>query len=304
MILGTIFLGLGVYMAPALWRITPQGTVGEGLVAFLPLDTKPSAGESTAGQPALDWGRDFAAAWKQATESNKDIFIDFTGVYCTNCRANEKNVFVLPEVRKELEKYIRVQLYTDSVPDPKLDRNAATAQADRNRDLLAATFGDVSNPLYAIIKPRKGEQPFVTDGNGVSKINGANRKWIRKGLIPNDKIQDFENFLRNPQPIQMPWFAATSHEQDDQRPLPWPSGFTQDVPYAFSLRALLGQTGKQSKRSARIPRSSFILHPFSRNGLHCAPAHTQPPGHDGPLCKKGPCFFEDAQNVLAHLRLK
>jgi thiol:disulfide interchange protein len=199
MILGTIFLGLAVYMAPALWRVTPQGSVGEGLVAFLPLDTRPANQDSRTGQPGLEWGRDFAKAWKEAIDSNKDIFIDFTGVNCTNCRANEKNVFVLPEVRKELEKYVRVQLYTDSVPDPKLDRIQAVAQADRNRELLAATFADVSNPLYAIVKPQKGEQPFVTDANGTSRFNGANHKWVRKGLIPNDKIQDFENFLRNPQ---------------------------------------------------------------------------------------------------------
>jgi thiol:disulfide interchange protein DsbD len=199
MLLGTIFLGLAVYMAPALWRVTPQGAIGEGLVAFLPWDSKPAQQDSRTGQPEQEWSRDFTMAWKQATDSDKDIFIDFTGVTCTNCRANEKNVFVLPAVRKEFEKYILVKLYTDSVPDRNLTRAEAVAQAERNSDLQAATFGDVSNPLYAIIKPRKGEQPFVTESDGKSRINGANRKWIRKGLIPSDKVQDFENFLRNPQ---------------------------------------------------------------------------------------------------------
>src|SRR5262249_8365757 len=48
MLFASIFLGFAVYMIPALWRVTPQGVIGKGLVAFLPLDTREE----------MDWSRD------------------------------------------------------------------------------------------------------------------------------------------------------------------------------------------------------------------------------------------------------
>jgi thiol:disulfide interchange protein DsbD len=189
MVIGTVFLGLAVYMMPALWRITPQGVVGEGIVAFLPWDSR-------AGQQELEWTRDFEKAWETASAAKKPIFIDFTGVNCTNCRANEKNVFVRPEVRNELKKYVLVQLYTDSVPDEKLTPSEAASKATANRELLGETYNDVSNPFYAIVRPQAGAPALVMDSNGKPKLNGANLQWTRKGLIPKDKIADFEEFLR------------------------------------------------------------------------------------------------------------
>jgi thiol:disulfide interchange protein DsbD len=191
MLLGTVFLGFAVYMAPALWRVTPQGIIGHGLVAFLPWDSK-------ASQEELTWSRSYEEAWDLASREGKLIFIDFTGVNCTNCRANEKNVFVKPAVRKELEKYVRVQLYTDSVPDQTLSPAEASAQAARNSLWQSATFDDVTNPFYAIIRPQRGQPPLVAGSDGRSKLNGAQHQWTRKGFIPENKIRDFEQFLSEP----------------------------------------------------------------------------------------------------------
>jgi thiol:disulfide interchange protein DsbD len=191
MLLGTIFLGLAVYMAPALWRVTPQGVIGRGLVAFLPWD-----GKSTAEE--LTWSRDYKEAYERASKEGKLVFIDFTGINCTNCRANEKNVFVRPTVRKELEKYVRVQLYTDSVPDQSLSPAQAQAQAARNSRWQSATFDDVTNPFYAIIRPQSGQPPVVPGPDGTERLNGAARQWTRKGYIPEAKIADFESFLSDP----------------------------------------------------------------------------------------------------------
>ena len=79
--------------------------VGEALVALAPLD--PSSGKDHL---------DYDEALAEAVAKNKDLFIDFTGVNCTNCRANEKNVFSKPAVERLLKKYVVVKLYTDSVP--------------------------------------------------------------------------------------------------------------------------------------------------------------------------------------------
>jgi thiol:disulfide interchange protein DsbD len=143
LVLATLFIGLGIYMTPALWRETPSGIIGQGVVAFLPLDTKPKKDD-----PHLD----FQAAWNEAKEKNKLIFIDFTGVNCTNCRANE-DIFKRPSFRDKLENYVVVRLYNDTVPDPDQSREKNYQQAQVNRALQENTFGDVSTPLYIILRP-------------------------------------------------------------------------------------------------------------------------------------------------------
>jgi thiol:disulfide interchange protein DsbD len=187
MLLAAVFFGLTVYMVPALWRVTPQGVVGQWVVAFLPLDVKPNEAD-------LHWERDYEKAYAEAVQQNKLIFIDFTGVNCTNCRANEKNVFTRPEVRRELKNFVLAQLYTDSVPNPDLSAAESARQAERNLSWLRETFADVTNPFYAIIKPQQGK-PAVADG----RLTGAAPGRTRKGFIPPGQVPDFEQFLSDPQ---------------------------------------------------------------------------------------------------------
>ncbi len=195
MLFATIFFGLTLYMMPALRRETPQGLVGEGIVAFLPpsFDENRGAGSRGGGEAArLAWHLQYENAWKEAVRDNKLIFIDFTGVNCTNCRDNEKNVFPKAEVQSALRKYARVQLYTDTVPDRSLSASDAKRQADRNsewRDVL--TNGDATNPYYVIFRPDPKE-PFK-DG----KLNGQ-KIDLRNGTIRD--IPDFVRFLQTPQP--------------------------------------------------------------------------------------------------------
>jgi thiol:disulfide interchange protein DsbD len=192
MILATIFFGLALHLTPALWRTTPLGIVGEGLVAFLPLDTKPKTASGAGGEAHLDWALDYETAWKQAVKENKLIFIDFTGVNCTNCRDNENRVFPKPNVRKELEKYVRVQMYNDFVPKPGLSRAESRAQALRNREWQENTFRDVTTPLYVVFKPAK-DAPF--DGD---KLKGTTLAQ-RGGKIFDEEIAGFvANVLQAP----------------------------------------------------------------------------------------------------------
>jgi len=160
--------------------------IGRAVVAFLPLDTKPD----------LDWYRNIDEAWEEANTTGKPIFIDFTGVNCTNCRYNEKNVFTKPAVRNQMKDYVLLQLYTDNVPEEGLSFAESQAQGKFNSSLQGGTFGDITNPFYAIIIPKKGEKPFTKDEDGKVKLNGQ-IVGTRKGLIPADKIKDFERFLKN-----------------------------------------------------------------------------------------------------------
>ena len=195
MLLAGMCLSFAIYIAPALWRTTPQGFVGTNVVAFLPLDTKIQPGESQSGEK--EWYRDYETAYKEAVAKDKLIFIDFTGQNCANCRYNEKNVFPLPEVQRELKKYVRVQLYTDVVPDATLSAAEAEKLGAKNSGLRENTFNDSSNPLYAIIQPREQSGPFV-EKNGTQQLAGADRNRVRKGQIVGSQVSDFVSFLRTP----------------------------------------------------------------------------------------------------------
>lgn len=116
------------------------------LESFLP-PAKESAGSTVGGTPMsneLSWiNNDYQAALKQAQAENKKIFIDFTGYTCTNCRWMEANMFPKPAVKTELEKFVRVRLYTDGEGEPY----------EGFQKMQEARFGTVALPLYAIITP-------------------------------------------------------------------------------------------------------------------------------------------------------
>lgn len=196
MLLASGFLALSLYMAPLLWRVTPLGWLGRGLVGFLPLDTRAPTASARAGEPELAWTRDYEAAWAQAKSQGKLLFIDFTGQNCQNCRYNEKNVFPIPGVRDGLSRYVRVQLYTDYVPDPSLTSSASEAQGRRNAEIQSETFGDISNPLYAVVRP-SADAALERTPDGKLKIKGQ-ILGVRKGLISQDLVKDFETFLGRP----------------------------------------------------------------------------------------------------------
>jgi len=60
-----------------------------------------------------NWLEDFSKAQAEAKRSGKKIFINFTGVTCTNCRFMERNMFTRQDVKDALKQYVLVELYTD-----------------------------------------------------------------------------------------------------------------------------------------------------------------------------------------------
>ena len=65
-------------------------------------------------QSNLVWNNNLDDAFIIAAEQNKNIFIDFTGVTCTNCRWMETNIFSINSVEELMSKYVLVSLYTDA----------------------------------------------------------------------------------------------------------------------------------------------------------------------------------------------
>lgn len=83
-------------------------------------------------------------------------------------------MFSQPRVKNLLDKYVLVQLYTDTVP--KKIKQPATS-ADENRDLLYNRFESAQLPLYVILKP-----------------NGKDGQEL--GRYEEGKINDVEGFAR------------------------------------------------------------------------------------------------------------
>ncbi len=141
LMISLIFLSLGFYLLTGLFG----QTLGE-IEAFLPPkaanSTQVSGNFSGAKSPEADWiTNDFQAALTKAKAENKHVFIDFTGYTCTNCRWMEINMFPKTKVNLELEKYVRVRLYTDGEGEP----------FEGFQKMQEEKFNTVALPLYAII---------------------------------------------------------------------------------------------------------------------------------------------------------
>jgi thiol:disulfide interchange protein len=187
MLIAISFLGLAVYLAPAMFGLHPAGVVGDNAIAFLPNRTghendAPSAGGDNAVPGNVpghkDWYLDYDDAWKDAVKNNKLIFIDFTGVNCPNCRYNEGSVFSLAQVKGELKKFVKVSLYTDTVPNAKLTRAESQQQGNRNQKWQEALAkGNATLPYYILLQPDRDAalQDGIPKGRIVGNANGAIR---------------------------------------------------------------------------------------------------------------------------------
>ncbi len=146
MLMSVFFLGIAFYLLTGLLG----ARLGE-LDSFLP-PARP--GEMVAGQRGSSGSEQASARWiesydkalEQARAQNKPVFLNFTGITCTNCRWMELNMFPQPEVKKQLEGFVLAELFTDR----------QTKEDDHNQEMQEKQFGTVALPLYAIISP-KGE---------------------------------------------------------------------------------------------------------------------------------------------------
>ena len=158
-----MFFGLCIYLT--------TGVLGRKLgelESFLPPKNAKSM-FNVLGNPheELAWmTNDFQGALARAKAENKRVFVDFTGYTCTNCRWMEANMFVLPDVRAEMEKFVLVSLYTDGEGEIY----------ERQQQFQQDTFQTVALPFYAVFDP---------DGKPVATFPGLTRD-----------AKDFVDFLR------------------------------------------------------------------------------------------------------------
>lgn len=84
---------------------------------------------------------DLPSGLAQAKTTSKPVFIDFTGYTCTNCRWMESNVFSKPAIEQDMNRFVKVRLYTDG------DGEVYSKQQDYEDQ----HFGTVALPLYALL---------------------------------------------------------------------------------------------------------------------------------------------------------
>jgi thiol:disulfide interchange protein DsbD len=184
LVFGTLFLGLALYMSPALFGRPPRSLVWDRLiVGILPPDSNELAadvapvagGDVAAGAPLEEikatsnepsqaereekkahgvlWGMSYDQARERAADEHKPILIDFTGVNCPNCRLMERTVLRRPEVVALLKKFVTVQLYTDFVPIGSITRQQRAELAEINQDRLLNLAQEQTNPIYVALSP-------------------------------------------------------------------------------------------------------------------------------------------------------
>jgi thiol:disulfide interchange protein DsbD len=172
-----LFLGLALYLTPALFKgqdskpQRPSGAVYAWIEAFLLPEEVPAPPDTK--QEDI-WKTDLKDAIAASKKSGRPVFVDFTGVTCTNCKYNEGSVFPLPAIREEFPQFEKIKLYTDEVPaalyvtDP--GKSAREAEATVNGNFQNDVFGDIALPLYAVLVPQPDGTVKVV-GIAEGKIN-------------------------------------------------------------------------------------------------------------------------------------
>ncbi len=146
--IATMFIALTLYLIQGMFG----GSVGP-LESFVYVESaRPTALAPAAPhtQPSTvltpgEWTEDLDAALQSARIHGLPVFVDFTGVSCTNCRWMEKNMFTHPTVRSLMERMILVRAFTDRRNDPR-DQYYKRYQQER--------FGSTLLPFYVLLHPR------------------------------------------------------------------------------------------------------------------------------------------------------
>lgn len=122
------------------------------------------------------WDRNFLPTFEKAlAKSKKDkkpILIIFTGLYATNCRVMERNIFPDKRVQSEFAKFNKANLYTDRLGNPKFNA------ADEKNFALQRKFTKEMNLPCFVILDSKGKKVISKIGFQESPEKFA--KWLAK----------------------------------------------------------------------------------------------------------------------------
>ena len=166
MLMSVFFFGLAFYFLTGMFGGNLAGF--EGMV---PPPTNNSNTTQLSSNSHSSWIMNYDKAVAQAKTSNRPVFLNFTGVTCTNCRWMESNMFTDAAVKKALDNFVLAELYTDR----------QTPEDEKNAMLQETKFKNVGLPLYVMITPDGQELSapvgLTRDKNEFIKYlqNGASR---------------------------------------------------------------------------------------------------------------------------------
>jgi thiol:disulfide interchange protein len=120
-----------------------------------------------AQQAESKWFENMDDAIAEAKKTNKNIFIDFTGKHCPNCRLMERTVFPKPEISSVMNQMVKVKLITDLRDEPYIS----------NKKFQHEMFGTVAIPYYVIVTPEMEVKAKIS-------YTGADefKEFLEKGL--------------------------------------------------------------------------------------------------------------------------
>ena len=119
-------------------------------------------------QSNLVWNNNLDDAFIIAAEQNKNIFIDFTGVTCTNCRWMETNIFSINSVEELMSEYVLVSLYTDA-GEGFLEK----------REYQINRFETAALPYYVILD---SNDKVLSEFPGLTRNVEEFKDFLKKGL--------------------------------------------------------------------------------------------------------------------------
>lgn len=93
-------------------------------------------------------------ALEKAKAEGKPLFIDFTGVYCANCRVMERRIFPTEKVKEQFDKMILARLYVDK--KDSLSQVYAQLQFER--------YAQATQPYYVVLDP--ADESTLADTGG------------------------------------------------------------------------------------------------------------------------------------------
>jgi thiol:disulfide interchange protein DsbD len=169
LLIGMAFLMFAISLAPGMFG----GKLGD-LDAYVP----PAAADATlagggGSQTTLPWMTDdYRGALERARREGKLLFVDFTGVTCTNCHWMRANMFTRPEIVAALGNFVLVELYTDR-PD---------AVSEANQQLQLAKFNTVAEPFYAILSP---DEKAIATFDHLTRDPQEFLAFLQKGAAPS-----------------------------------------------------------------------------------------------------------------------
>ena len=130
------------FLSGSIWLLNGLAGTNLGeLEAFLPPIVASSGATATAPIEEPWILNDLPKALGEAKAQGRPVFIDFTGYTCTNCRWMEANMFSRPDIRKNMDRFVKARLYTDGSGKMYSDE----------QELENKRFGTVALPLYALL---------------------------------------------------------------------------------------------------------------------------------------------------------